>query len=859
VRTPPLSLTAARIDLERQQVERDGAVRSLTSMEVALLRYLAARPGETVSRDTLLAEVWSYKPGTVTRAVDFTVHRLRRKIEADPSEPDHLITVHGEGYRLALPAGVAGAAGNLPPEGNRFVGRSDVLAYLQRALHDGSRLLTLHGPGGAGKTRLALRLAGLSGEAFPGGVWLVELASARSAAAVVYAIAAALSVPLTATTLDAQRGEVSQHLRSRGATLLILDNFEQVVDHGAPIVAKVLADAPGVSAVVTSRQRLGLPGERPVSVEALEASAGVELFADRAASVCPGFELSPTDRRVVADIVARLDGSPLAIELAAGRAAVLSPAEIRDRLPRRFALLRGPRGGLSSVIEGSWALLSGWEREALAQLSVFRGGFTMVAAEAVLSLPDDGPAAVDAVQALLDKSLVLRRPRQGRAPQRFSLGESIRLFASARLAESGDKAAARARHRAWYLGRWPSRPVGAASAAERAALAAELDNLIAIWRRALPESPAAAVAALQALRPLFLARGPSRALLELLDQAIDAAPDPALQAEAHFARGGVRLVLGQLQGALDDMDAALARLSDESPPALRGAILTERALALDRLGREAEPVYQEARAVFATAGDRAGMARVDGYMGSCRFGQGDTEGARTLMLRALASARATGQLAFAGAMEANLGSVEFKRERLEDAERHYRRGLAVFQAEGDTRREGMARILLGLACVLQGRLDEAEAHLEEGVALQERIGAQRGYGIALGWLGMMHHLRGDHAEAEEVYAASAEALSASGDTHHQTFVCATRSILCASTGALAAAAEHLAHAELIGADSPLPAHARGIALARLFLDAARLGDGDRSGRDGVASALDALPPVAELQPFWGVLRQRLAQ
>lgn len=850
--TAQLTLQAAVVDLERQQVVRDGEPRSLTSMETALLRFLSARPGEAVSRDTLLEEVWSYRPGTKTRAVDFTVHRLRRKIERDPSEPDHLQTVHGEGYRLVLPVGVPTAgASNLPPEANRFFGREAELKALQQLLAGGARLVTLHGPGGAGKTRLALRLAGMSVSGYAGGAWLVELASARSAAAVRYAIARALSVPLEASDEGGQRDELVRHLRSRGPTLLLLDNFEQIVDEGAPIVAELLAGAPGLVVLVTSQQRLGLPGERPVSVAALERTAGVLLFRARAAAACPGFTLDIAELRVVGEIVWRLDGLPLAIELAAGRAAVLSPEEIRDRLSSRFSLLRG----LSGVIERSWSLLAPWEQAALAQLSVFRGGFTMAAAEAVLVLPEGGP--LDAIQALIDKSLVVRRPRQGTAPQRLALGESIRLFAAARLAESGDRAAVRARHRAHYLGRWrlADRSAYAASRADREALAADLDNLVAVWRRALADEPAAAVEALQALRPLFLARGPSRALLALLDQAIAVAPGVKLAAEALHARAGVRLVLGQLQRALDDLDDALALLDLDQPDALLGAVLTERGLALDRLGRpaEAEPVYAQARAVLEAIESRAGLAMVDGYRGTCRFNQGDLDGAQALLEHALAESRATGQLAFAGAMAANLGSIYFKRERLDDAEAQYRRALAIFQAEGDIRREGMGRVLLGLACVLQGRLEEAEAHLEEGAALQERIGAQRGYGIALGWLGMMHHLRGDLGEAEPVYAASAEALAASGDVYHQTFVCSTWAMLRATEGDLAGAAEQLAQAELLGVGSPLPAHASGVALARLFIAAARPG----ADRRALRAQLDSLPAVAELRPFWDVLKAQL--
>lgn len=856
-----LLLSAVRVDLMRQQVERDGTSRGLTSMESALLRYLAARAGETVSREELLQDVWAYQPGTLTRAVDFTVHRLRRKIEANPSDPDHLQTVHGSGYRLILPAGSRTSGdSNLPPDESPFFGRQGTLHQVEQALSEKSRLITLHGPGGAGKTRLALRVAADVRERYPGGVWLVELASARSVGALIYAVAAALTLPLSSTTVEAQRAELARHIRRRGPTLLVLDNVESVVDEGAPLVGRLLSEAPSLTVLVTSRQRLGIAGERPVSVAALDLAAGVSLFAARAAAVCPGFQLRPSERRVIAEIVECLDGLPLAIELAAGRAALLSPSQIRDRLPSRFSMLTGPAGGLQSVIEGSWSLLSAWEQAALGQLSVFRGGFTVAAAEHVLSLPHDALLVIDALQGLIDKSLLLRRPRRPSEPQRFSLGESIRLFAEARLQEQDASSEAYARHRAFYLRRWraPERAASVTSRARREALAADLDNLIAIWRRALPGEPSAAVKAIQAMLPLFLSRGPSRALLKLLDQAVEASPGARLRAEALHARGSVRLLLGQLQDALADLDAALS-LNPATADHLQMEVMTDRGLCLDRLGRvvEAESVYAAALAGFQALGSVAGIARVEGYMGTCRFHQGDVEGARVLLERSIAGAQATGQHVLAASMEANLGSVRFKQEQLSEAEHHYRRALAFFKSEGDIHREGMGRILLGMACILQDRLDEAERYLEEGVALQERIGAQREAGIGLGWLATMYHLRGDHPEADEGYAAAVELLSASGDTHHQTFIYSTWSMLCSSGGRSARASDCLAQAELLGDVSSLPSHARTISLARLFLDAGRLSPS--ASRAPLLERLSQIPVVSELRPFWSVLRRQLSR
>ncbi len=222
-----LELSGIVVDLARREVRRDGETLGLTAMEVALLRYLAARAGEVVTQASLLEDVWGYHPDVETRAVANAVKRLRVKIERDPKEPAHLLTAFGVGYRLELGAG--------PPleAGDAFVGRAGELAALAEALQGGAGLTTLTGPGGAGKTRLARRFADRAGRP----VCFCELAEARTGEDALRLVAGALGVPLDAA--GAARAErVGRALAGRGPLLLVLDNVEQVLAPAAALVER---------------------------------------------------------------------------------------------------------------------------------------------------------------------------------------------------------------------------------------------------------------------------------------------------------------------------------------------------------------------------------------------------------------------------------------------------------------------------------------------------------------------------------------------------------------------------------------------------------------------------------------------
>ena len=344
--------------------------------------------------------------------------------------------------------------GNLPAEATSFVGRRRELAELRKKLAT-VRLVTLVGPGGVGKTRLAIRIGTDLARAFPDGAWLVELADVRDPGLVDNAVLAALDLRDQAATEP--RALLLSHLRER-KLLLLVDNCEHLLEAAALLVADVLRSAPGVRVVATSREPLSVTGEHVLPIPPLELPRAqgdetldqlrliesVELFTERAAAASGRFELTTSNRMAVVDLCRRLDGLPLAIELAAVRTRVLSVEQISDRLADRFGLLTGgsraalPRHQtLRTAIEWSHDLLKPEERALFRRLSAFAGRFTLDDVGSVCAFDGVPPATVlDVLSSLVDKSLVLKDDIQGIACYR--LHESVREFAGLRTREAGE-------------------------------------------------------------------------------------------------------------------------------------------------------------------------------------------------------------------------------------------------------------------------------------------------------------------------------------------------------------------------------------------------------------------------------------
>ncbi len=399
-------------------------------------------------------------PGITLR--DLGEHRLK-----DVARPERIYQVEADGLDATFPAlrSLDSTPNNLPPQLTSFVGRAEVAAaagHLERA-----RLVTLTGPGGTGKTRLSLAIAAQVADRFPGGSWFVPLAAISDPDLVAATIAGTLGV-LSAAGMPLER--VIEYLRDRQA-LLVLDNFEQVVA-GAPVVARVLEGAPMVTVIVSSRAPLRISGEQefpvpPLRVPAAEetdadaigSTEAVRLFVERAVAVRPDFALTPENAPQVAEVVRRLDGLPLAIELAAARIRLLSPAAMAARLGDRLGLLSG--GGrdlperqrtLRGAIDWSYDLLGEEQRALFARLGVFAGSGELTMAEMLCVLPTDEPPieVLDGIERLAEQSLVRIAP-DPHADIRFTMLDTIREYAVDRLASTGIEADLRERHAEAFL------------------------------------------------------------------------------------------------------------------------------------------------------------------------------------------------------------------------------------------------------------------------------------------------------------------------------------------------------------------------------------------------------------------------
>jgi predicted ATPase/class 3 adenylate cyclase len=371
-------------------------------------------------------------------------------------------------YRLAVPGAADDSRplrtmdvpSNLPGEVTTLVGRE---ADIDRVRDDllASRIVTLAGPGGSGKTRLALAVAGGARDRFPHGVWFVDLAALRDPALLEPAIAVALGVR---ETPDRTAGEaLGAHLRAR-TLLLLLDNLEQLLPAAAAIVARMVRAAPGLRVLVTSRELLRVAGEREYPVPPLEIEAAIALFLDRARTLRPDFVAAGESLAAIREICRRLDGLPLAIELAAARVRLFSPVAILDRLGHSLDLGSGPRDTperqrtLRGTFDWSYELLPVEERRLFSRLGVFAGSWTPDMAAAVVD--PDGDLGIDLVaglESLVDKSLVRVEPGEEDASSpvgelRFSVHPLLREYALERLGDAGERAPAEARFGAVCVG-----------------------------------------------------------------------------------------------------------------------------------------------------------------------------------------------------------------------------------------------------------------------------------------------------------------------------------------------------------------------------------------------------------------------
>ena len=811
----PVSIRV-RMALHTGEAEASGGrYAGSTIIRTARLRAVA-HGGQTVVSRATAELVHDAMPDGAT-LVDLGSHRLR-----DLTRAEQIFQISHPELPAVFPPlqSLDRVANNLPAQLTSFIGREDELAQVGRLLEE-VRLLTLTGAGGCGKTRLAAHAAASVAASHPSGVWWVELAPLGAGSSVSTAVLAALGLREHPSRSDAD--QLADRF-GQGRALLVLDNCEHVLDAVVALIEPLLVRSTELTVLATSREPLGLPGETTwrvpplalpaasgTSPVALAAYDGVALFVERARQARPNFIVTNENAPAVAEICARLDGIPLAIELAAARVRVLSPEGIREGLNDRFRLLTGgaKRGlarqqTLAASVEWSYDLLSDDERTMLQRLAVFTGGFTLDAAEAVASGGAiEALQVLDLVTALVDKSLVVAD--EERSHVRYRLLETIRQFALARLASSGEAAAMRDRHAAFH--------VQLAAQLERAFMTddellrreePEHDNLRMALEWALDNAAIDdAVTLLIGLSNLWMTHGLLREATVWFDRVmdhpqfeacgsryramwaramlalIDGVPHPALGSgetlceqavaagdERYVARWmwvhGMTVVMAQPAGVAARKILQEARRLADAVGDLHAAQWARVALIVLGVHREDHELvaryYEEAAPLHDRATGQM-QAFLDALVGFSEVRIGSFEAARRHGEAARRLAAEVRDPALAGSMaDITVALVELAEGRIDAAAVVLEAILREPRASGPTREDPMLVGALGRVLAERGDLDGAASAAADAVRMAVQGGDGEQYGLCAGWhAALLRHL-GHHSSARTL----AEALLAHG-------------------------------------------------------------------------------------------------
>jgi predicted ATPase/class 3 adenylate cyclase len=666
----------------------------------------AGHGGQVLVSQTTAALVEADPPAGI-ELMDLGEHNLK-----DLPRPERLFQVMASGLQPDFPAlrTLDTLPNNLPRQLTVFLGRAKE-TDTARSLLETSPLLTLTGPGGIGKTRLALRLAGDVLERYPDGVWVVELGTITDGDAIADRIATVIGL--------ADRPGVSGpdklvgHLRTR-STLIILDDCEHLVEACARLADTLLRASPGLRIVATSREAFGIPGETIYRVpsmalpddDAPPASyldyEAIALFADRARMAMPGFAIDDRSGPMVARICRSLDGIPLAIELAAARVRTMPLEQIAARLDDRFRLLTGGsrvalqrQQTLRAAMDWSYDLLTAQEQQTLRRLAVFAGSFTLEAAELICSGQDiESYEVVDLLGRLVDKSLVVLDVELGQG--RYRLLETIREYGREKLVESGEAAEAQTRHRDWYL-----------ELVERAKPDFFRGGDPAEWIWTFDRERANLNAALE-----WSAADPSTG-------------DVLLRMAAGLWR------YWEIRGALAEASSWLARAIESDTGAaseVRATALTGAAVISGLRGDHQASMRYLERCVDAQRdiGNPLAVAAALNNLASMCLQLGDFERARRHYEEAIEQSRSGSDWRGAAFSRMNLASVSEAQGAHEEAFRGFEEAAEMFRAGGDAWGEAHALGQHGAALLAQGDATEAAAILDRALALYRSISDNRG-------------------------------------------------------------------------------------------------------------------------------------
>jgi non-specific serine/threonine protein kinase len=628
---------------------------------------LVERRERLVTKDELLELVW---PNLVVEEnnLQVQVSTLRKTLGTEA-----IATIPGRGYRFALelspvgepPSAAEARRHNLPQPLTSFIGHEDDLAEYVELLEQ-VRLLTLTGIGGCGKTRLAIKLAERVLPSFPAGVWFVDLAPLSDAERVPLTVASTLGIRKHA---DQPRIDTLCEYLAKRKTLLVLDNCEHLVAACAALAQRLLSAAPGVCVLATSREGLNVPGERTVTVRSLalptigsehdiprlESCETVRLFVERARRAVARFSLDAKTAPAVAEICRRLDGIPLAIELAAARVKVLSVEEIRARLDDRFRLLTGGRTTalarqqtLLAAIQWSYDHLAPNEQQLLRLLSVFAGGWTLRGAMRVVGDQADEYEVLDLLTRLLDRSLVTIERTEG-GTTRYTMLETVRQYAQERLNQSGEGDAARTRHLEFYVAlaeEAEPKLSGVKQGEWLARLKAELDNLLQAlaWCDHADDRRELGLRLAYALRDFWLYTGITelghQVTLAALGRA-GAAERNKAQASALVGAGSLSRSVGRYDEANEHLVEALSIAREIGDHKLAAQSLMFLGFLAQDHGRSASALglLEESLTLARELGDKVLVARALNGLGEVHRGAGNLEAAQPLYEESLALGR----------------------------------------------------------------------------------------------------------------------------------------------------------------------------------------------------------------------------
>jgi len=758
-----LELCGGGVDLVSGELS-GGLQGRLTERERALLAYLAARPGRVVPRSELAVEVFGYRPHVRTRVVDKAMCTLRRKVERDRSSPEHLLSRHGTGY-LFVPltrpvTSTEMPLSTVPSPLDGFVGRVAELEQLEGDVA-ANRLVTVVGPGGVGKTRLVLQLIEARAASWPGGAVFCDLGDARSGDGITYALTRAVG-----GASEDPRDVLARGVASRGRCLVVLDNVEQIASELVPTIARGLAATEHAHVVLTSRERLGMAGERVFELAPMSDDDARALYLARAEASRPRLSLSEADRDALPEVLRLLDGLPLAIELAAARAELLMPSELLPRLAERFRVLSRRRGpvdrhlSLLATLDWSWDLLTAEEQAAAAALSVFEGGFTLDAAEAVL----DTAEATELLQSLLDQSW-LRRVDD----HRFGFLISTHAYLADKLVDAGS---VQRRHGAYFASGDP----------EAEADPRELDNLLVACRRATAQGWVdIAASTLLASWSVFRRHGPHAAWIELAREVLDCGVPSTLEAwiclrAARFARWLGRVDEG-LGFARRGLQAARRAPTDPSVEARLELLIVVLYVAAERVD-EARAVLKNLVVAHRTTDD----TRILNPLASALLQTGELGEATTLFERARALERASGDTHGESLVLIELALCYGRAGRLHDAVAANHRALAMFRESGHRIQQATTLGLLADAQIELGAFAEARDHAEQAMELLAEAGRPESRSLARIVLGNARFELGDVDGARAELAAAMDQARASGDLVAQSYVLTVRGDLACHEG-----------------------------------------------------------------------------